>query len=123
MQAAIALRAHPRVVWSAVRDRDTTLAVTDHVKVAEFIEGCDPASIYGYTTQDTTVLDPDGQRRHRQPDEGARLSIARSANTAATARMPSASMYGRAFTVDFEASNTVITLKFKQEPGVAGEQC
>jgi hypothetical protein len=34
----------------------------------------------------------------------------------------SASLVARAFTVDFEANNTTITLKFKQEPGVVGEQ-
>jgi hypothetical protein len=119
LQCAIALRAHPE--WYGLQfAMATPLTDTDHVNVAHFIEGCSPASIYGYTTQDTTVL-----------DAVANLDIASQMKALGFSRTfgqysssspyAVASMYGRAFTVDFEASNTVITLKFKQEPGVAGE--
>jgi hypothetical protein len=33
-----------------------------------------------------------------------------------------ASFFGRGFTVDFQKNNTTITLMFKQEPGVEGEE-
>lgn len=38
-----------------------------------------------------------------------------------TAEYPEASVFGRAFTVDFGASNSTITLKFKQLPGITSE--
>ncbi|EOV4147137.1 DUF3383 family protein, partial [Yersinia enterocolitica] len=32
-----------------------------------------------------------------------------------------ASIFGRAFTVNFNGNNTTITLKFKQQPGITAE--
>ena len=119
LQAAIALRSHPE--WYGLQfAMATPLTVTDHVNVAQFIEGCSPASIYGYTTQDTTVLDATVN-----VDIASQMKALGFSRTfgqySSSSPYAAASMYGRAFTVDFEASDTVITLKFKQEPGVAGE--
>jgi len=38
-----------------------------------------------------------------------------------SAAFASASIFGRAFTVDFDGSQTTLTIKFKQEPGVVAE--
>jgi hypothetical protein len=119
LQAAIALRAHPQwygLQFALVND----ISVTDYVNVAEFIEGCDPVSIFGYTSQDTGGLDPTVTT-----DIFSQIKALGYTRTfgqfSSNSKYASASMYGRAFTVDFEASDTVITLKFKQEPGVSGE--
>jgi hypothetical protein len=119
LQCAVNLRAFPQ--WYGLMfATDTPLQTQDHVQVGQFIEGCDPMSIYGYTTQDDTVLDPEVatdvasvlqsmvlQRTFGQFSSSSPYAVA--------------SMYGRAFTVNFQGNNTVITLKFKQEPGVVGE--
>ena len=119
LACATALRAFP--VWYGLMfATPTPIADADHIAVAQFIEGCDPTSIYGYTTQNTNALDPTVttdlssslksmvlQRTFGQYSSSSPYAVA--------------SMYARAFTVDFEASNTTITLKFKQEPGVTGE--
>ena len=119
LQCAIALRAHPQ--WYGLQFALTTdITVTDYANVAQFIEGCDPVSIFGYTSQDTAVLDPTVN-----VDIFSQMKALGFTRTfgqfSSNNKYASASMYGRAFTVDFEASDTVITLKFKQEPGVAGE--
>ena len=93
---------------------------SDHLGVAAFIEGSQQSRIYGITTQNTAVLDS------TRSDDIA--SVMQSLNYSRTFVQYSssspyavASMYGRAFTVNFEGNNTVITLKFKQEPGIAAE--
>lgn len=120
LQAAIALRAHPE--WYGLQFATATpLSTTDRVAVANFIEGCDPVSIFGYTTQDTSVLDPTVNTDVCSQMQA--LGFTRTfGQFSSSSPYASASLYGRAFTVDFEASNTAITLKFKQEPGVQGEQ-
>ena len=119
LEAAVALRAHPEW-YGLLFATDVALSDVDHVNVAAFIEGCDPTSIYGVTTQDTQVLDPTVTN-----DLASQLKALGFTRTfiqfSSSSQYAAASLYGRAFTVDFEASNTVITLKFKQEPGVAGE--
>lgn len=119
LQCAIALRAHPQwygLQFALVND----ISITDYVNVAQFIEGCSPSSIFGYTSQDTAALDPTVN-----VDIFSQMKALGYTRTfgqfSSNSKYASASMYGRAFTVDFEASNTVITLKFKQEPGVSGE--
>jgi hypothetical protein len=61
----VALRAHPE--WYGLMFAATEIADADHVSVASFIEAADPNSIYGYTTQDATVLDSTSHHRPRQP--------------------------------------------------------
>jgi hypothetical protein len=121
LQCAVNLRAFPQ--WYGLMFAVPTtspLAVTDHVSVGQFIEGCDPMSIYGYTTQDDTVLDPEVST-----DVASVLQAMVLQRTfgqfSSSSPYAVASMFGRAFTVNFQGNNTVITLKFKQEPGVTGE--
>jgi hypothetical protein len=119
LQAAIALRAHPQ--WYGLTFALTTdISITDYVNVAAFIEGCDPSSIFGFTSLDTQALDPTVIN-----DIFSQMSALGFTKTfgqfSSSSPYACCSIFGRAFTVDFEASDTVITLKFKQEPGVAGE--
>jgi hypothetical protein len=94
---------------------------SDHIAVANFIEACDPVSLYGYTSQDTGVIDAT-----ITTDIASQMKALGFTRTfgqySSSSPYACASIFGRAFTVDFEGSNTVITLKFKTEPGVAGEQ-
>ena len=119
LAGAAALRGHPEW-YGLMYALAIPLSTSDHTAIAQFIEGCDPVSIYGYTTQNTNVLDPTVttdlasvlksmvlQRTFGQFSSSSPYAVA--------------SMYGRAFTVAFEANDTMITLKFKQEPGVIGE--
>jgi len=98
-----------------------TAAVTDEQRlaVAAFIEGAGRSRVYGVTVTDARCLSS-----VYTDDLGSRLkALSRkrtvwqySANPAAIA-----SLFGRAFSVNFEANRTTITLKFKQEPGIVAE--
>lgn len=92
----------------------------DYLAVAGYIEGASPSRIFGITTQDTstlisTVTTDLASQLHALGYN--RTFIQYSGNNAYAA----ASIFGRAFTVDFTGSNTTLTIKFKQEPGVAPE--
>lgn len=93
---------------------------SDILAAAGFIEGAGPSRIYGVTTQDPTVLDPT-----QNTDIASQLMAAKYQRTfvqySSFSPYAAASIFGRAFTVDFTASNSTITLKFKQEPGITAE--
>lgn len=92
----------------------------DVVSVAGFIEGMSASHIYGATTQNTAVLDST-----QTTDIASRLKALgyKRTFTQYSGNNPhaAASILGRAFTVNFQGSNTTLTIKFKQEPGVAAE--
>jgi hypothetical protein len=122
LACATALRAHPE--WYGLTfatPANDMLATQDELAVAGFIEGCQPYSIYGYTTQDTNVLASSvtNDIASSMKDLGFNRTFGQFSTSSPYAV---SSMFGRAFTVDFQGQNTVITLKFKQEPGVAAEQ-
>jgi len=119
LEAAIALRQHPEWYGLMFATPDP-LDDDDHMSVAEFIEGADPISIYGLTTQKTDCLDMTITTDLLSRLKGEVLERTFS-QFSSESPYACASIFGRAFTVDFEGSNTVITLKFKQEPGVQGE--
>jgi hypothetical protein len=122
LACATALRAHPE--WYGLTfapPANLPLAVTDQIAVAGFIEGCQPYSIFGYTTQDTLVLS--GTVNNDIASSMQSLGFTRTFGQYSLSSLYAVcAMFGRAFTVDFQGQNTVITLKFKQEPGVAAEQ-
>lgn len=92
----------------------------DHVAVAGFIEAAGQSRIYGVTISNTNVLSPTVVN-----DLASTLKAAQYKRTftqySSSSAYAVASLYGRAFTVDFTANNSTITLKFKQEPGVTAE--
>jgi len=97
-----------------------TITDDDYLAVAAYVEGATPTHILGITTQEPAAVDGASSS-----DLGARLSAARYARTfwqfSSSSAYAVASMFGRAFTTDFNANNSMITLKFKQEPGVTAE--
>lgn len=122
LACAAALRAHPE--WYGLMFAPPTtapIADTDRISVAGFIEGCQPYSIYGYTTQNTQVLD--STVTNDIASSMMAMGFTRSfGQYSSSSPYAVASMFARAFTVDFQGQNTVITLKFKQEPGITAEQ-
>lgn len=106
--------------WYGVMIADTTVTTAQHQAVAAYIEASNPSRIYGITTQDP--LTPDGTKT---TDVASVLKAAKYKRTfvqySTSSPYAVASLYGRAFTVDFTGNNTTITLKFKQEPGITAE--
>jgi hypothetical protein len=92
----------------------------DHLAVAGAIEAASASRVYGVTTQDSATL-----------NAGSTTDLAyalKAANYKRTFTQYSssnsyavASLFGRAFTVNFDGSLTTLTLKFKTEPGVTAE--
>lgn len=98
----------------------TPILDADYVSVAGLIEAASPSHIYGVTTQEAGAL-----LSTSTTDLAALLQAGGYTRTfcqySSTNPYASASIFGRAFSVNFNGSNTVITLKFKQEPLVVAE--
>ncbi len=92
----------------------------DHLAVAAFIEGASASHIYGVTITNPTVLDSavTNDLASQLKAFGYKRTFTQYSSSSPYAV---ASLYGRAFTVNFEANSSTITLKFKQEPGVVAE--
>lgn len=99
--------------WAAPIDDD------DAIAVAGFIQAAGVSRIQALTTTDTRVLDASFETdlASRAKALGYRRTlVAYSANPYAAI-----SALARAFTVNFNASNSTLTLKFKQLPGIVAE--
>lgn len=98
----------------------TPPADADHIAVAGYIEAAGQSHIYGVTITNSSVLSSTVTT-----DLASVLQDANYKRTftqySSSSPYAAASLYGRAFTVDFTANNSTITLKFKQEPGVTAE--
>lgn len=90
------------------------------MSIAAFIQSDDISRIFGYTTQNTAAMDLD-----ITDDICSKLKAAKYGRTftqySSASPFATASIFGRAFTVNFLGNNTTITLKFKQQPGIAAE--
>lgn len=107
--------------WYGLYVASAPVATNDEVlAVAAFIEGSGLARIYGVTTQATAVLD--GVVTNDIASQLKALGYKRTfVQYSSSNPHAAASIFGRAFTVNFDGSNTTLTIKFKQEPGVAAE--
>lgn len=87
--------------------------------VSDFVEALDIKRIYGVTITDSNVLSSLVSNDLASLQKGAgylRSFCQYSQNAYAIA-----SFFGRAFSVNFNANRSTITLMYKQEPGVTGE--
>lgn len=95
-------------------------ALADVTSVAAAIQAATVSRIFAYSTSDTEVMNS-----ATTADIAATFKAAGYGRTfiqySSKSRYAALSAFGRAFTVDFTGSNTTITLKFKQEPGVTYE--
>lgn len=98
----------------------TISADSDHVAVANFIEGTNTKHIYGVTTQEAGVLvSSDTSNIAYQLQQ---LKLNRSlVQYSSSSLYAVASYFGRALIVDYTANNSTITLMYKQEPGIVPE--
>lgn len=92
----------------------------DHLAVAGFIEATNNKHVYGVTTQNAGVLSSvvtdDICTQLKALSYDKTMVQYSSSNAYAVC-----SLLGRALTVKYSGNNTVITLMFKQEPGIAAE--
>lgn len=118
--ACVAAIASQSGAWYGLQIADTSPTDADLLGVAAFIEGASPSRILGITTQNALALDGTSTA-----DLAYKLKAANYRRTfsqySSSSPYAAASIFGRAFTVNFQGNNTTITLKFKQEPGVTAE--
>lgn len=88
--------------------------------VSAFIEALDITRIYGVTIINSNVLSAlvTSDLASLQKDAGYRQSMCQYSQNAYAI----ASLFGRMFSVNFNANRSTITLMYKQEPGVTGEE-
>ncbi len=106
--------------WYSLQFASTVaLSDADHFAVGQFIEAASPTRIYGITGTNTNVLDPAQSNDLCSVLKG--LGLNRTYFQYSSQPYAAASFFGRAATVNFEGSNTAITMMFKREPGVTPE--
>ncbi len=93
---------------------------SDHVAVAGFIQGATNKHVYGVTTQEASVLvsTDTSNIAYQLKALGYLRSVVQYSSSSAYAVC---SLLGRILTTNYTANNTVITLMYKQEPGVVPE--
>ena len=90
------------------------------VEAAGLIEAASPSRMTGFTTQNSTEIDSTASSTLGSRLKGLgynRTILVYSSDSPVAA----ASVFGRMATINFEGSNTTLTLKFKQLPGVTAE--
>jgi len=116
----VATLADKSAAWYGVTFAASTMpTIVQALAVSALVEGLSLSRIYGYTETDTRVLDAT-----YTTDIGSQLKalnrkrtfVQYSANPYAIA-----SMVGRAFSVNFSANRSTLTLMYKQEPSVVAE--
>ena len=92
----------------------------DHLAIAAYIEAANTKHLYGVTTQEAGVL-----VSATTTDIAYQLAVLKYNKTLVQYSSSSAyavvSAMARIMTVDYTGNNTVITLMYKQEPGIAAE--
>jgi len=95
-------------------------ADSDHLALAAFIEATTNKHFYGVTTQEAGVLTTQSTTDIASQLQalGYNKTVSQYSSSSAYAAN---SLLGRQLTVDYTGNNTVITLMYKQEPGVQAE--
>lgn len=107
-------------MWYGLSFAANTMPTDDQiVDVAAFVEGASISRLFGVTETDTRVLD-----NAWTTDLASRLkalSYKRSYVQFSANKYAVCSLFGRAFSVNFSANRSTITLMYKQEPGIVAE--
>ena len=107
--------------WYGLTVASSTMPTSsDYLAAAAYIEAALTSRILGVTTQDSTTLNAAGTSdlAYQLKALGYKRTFIQYSSSNAYA---CASIFGRAFTVNFNGANTTLTIKFKIEPGVAAE--
>jgi hypothetical protein len=107
--------------WYAVTfAASRVLTDPEHLACSAYVEAASDKHMYGITTNEQTCLDPTNTT-----DIGSQAMLADYMRTVIQWSLQSpyaiCSFFGRALTVNFEGSNTTLTMKFKVEPGIFPE--
>jgi hypothetical protein len=107
--------------WYGLMFASSTMPVNaDYVAVAGFIQGLTVSRIFGVTSQEANAL-----LANNATDIGSLLQALLYSRTfvqySSSSLYACAAIFGVAFTTNFNGANTLYTLKFKQETGVAAE--
>lgn len=108
------------VIADDVTAGSDVLDADDVIDVANVIEASSLSRIFGVTSGDAGIISSTSTT-----DVASRLKAGKYARTfiqySTSNAYAAVSAFGRAFTVNFNGSNTTITLKFKQEPTITYE--
>jgi len=119
VECAVAL-ANQSGQWYGLSFAAATMPTDDQLEaVAAFIEGASISRIFGVTEIDTRVLDAS-----YTTDLASRfkaLAYKRTCVQFSANKYAICSLMGRAFSVNFNANRSTITLMYKQEPGIVAE--
>ncbi|EMQ2227339.1 DUF3383 domain-containing protein [Citrobacter freundii] len=105
--------------WYGLVIADPAMTAQDHLDVSALIGAASASRVYGVSTKDPATLDATSTT-----DLASKLKAAGYTRTFiqySKVDYAAASLFGRAFSVNFLGNNTTITLKFKQEPGITAE--
>lgn len=120
VQCAAALDAASAVWYGLTFASTTSITTAQQLAVCGFIEGLDITRMYGVNDQD-----PNSLSSLVSNDVGSLMQAAgynqSFAQYSSFVAYPCASMFGRMFSVDFNAQNSTIELMYKQMPGVTPE--
>lgn len=118
--ACAAVMANKTSEWYGLMFQASVQPTDDQsIAISDFVEALDISRIYGVTITSVTVLDANvtSDLASRMKAGLYRQSFCQYSQNAYAI----ASFFGRAFSVNFAANRSTITLMFKQEPGVTGE--
>lgn len=116
-----AVLANMSAAWYGLMFQASTQPTQDqNLAVSAFVEALDLTRIFGVTITDSNVLSAivTTDLASAMKAAGYRQSFCQYSQNAYAV----ASMFGRAFSVNFNANRSTITLMFKQEPGITGEE-
>jgi len=117
---AAAAFANQSGMWYGLTFAASTMPTDDQtVAVGQFIEGASISRIFGVTETDTRVLD--ASYTNDLASRFKALNYKRTCVQYSPNKYAIASLMGRAFSVNFAANRSTITLMYKLEPGVVAE--
>lgn len=117
---SVAAFANQSGLWYGLSFAAATMPTNDQlVAVGEFIEAASIARIFGVTETDARVLD--STYTNDLASRFKTLNYKRTCVQYSPNKYAVCSLMGRAFSVNFAANRSTITLMYKQEPGVTAE--
>jgi hypothetical protein len=95
-------------------------ANSDHLSIASYVEAANTKHLYGVTTQEGAVLVPSATSdiAYQLSQLGYDKTVVQYSSSSPYAVV---SLLARALTVDYTGNATVITLAYKQQPGIVAE--
>lgn len=120
LQCAVALASLSQAWYGLMYNASVQPSDNDNLAIAEFMEAQTVTRLFGLTSQETAATTSSSTTDLpfllEEGDYDQTMSQYSTTNIAAVA-----SLFGRAFSVDFTQQNSTITLMYKQEPGVLPE--